>query len=43
MEIAEALKNVLDNIRSSAVEAGRDANEIKLITVSKTGRMAPDR
>jgi pyridoxal phosphate enzyme (YggS family) len=36
MEIAEALKNVLDNIRSSAVEAGRDANEIKLITVSKT-------
>ena len=36
MEIAEALKNVLDNIRSSAVKAGRNANEIKLITVSKT-------
>jgi pyridoxal phosphate enzyme (YggS family) len=36
MEIASALKNVLENIRSSAVKADRDVNEIKLITVSKT-------
>ncbi len=36
MEIANALKNVLENIRSSAVKADRDVNEIKLITVSKT-------
>ncbi len=36
MEIASALKNVLGNIRSSAVKADRDVNEIKLITVSKT-------
>lgn len=36
MEIAEALKNVLGNIRSSAVKANRDPDEIKLIAVSKT-------
>jgi len=36
MEIAEALKNVLENIRSSAVKAGRNPDEIKLIAVSKT-------
>lgn len=36
MEIAKALKNVLENIRSSAVKAGRDPDKIKLITVSKT-------
>ena len=35
MEIAEALKNVLENIRSSALKAGRD-DEIRLIAVSKT-------
>ena len=36
MEIAEALENVLENIRGSAVKAGRDPDEIKLIAVSKT-------
>jgi len=36
MEIAEALKNVLENIRSSAVKSNRDPNKIKLIAVSKT-------
>ena len=36
MEIAEALKNIFENIRSSAVKAGRGPNEIKLIAVSKT-------
>ena len=36
MEIAEALKNVLGNIRNSAVKAGRNPDEIKLIAVSKT-------
>ena len=36
MKIADALKNVLEDIRISALNAGRDANEVKLITVSKT-------
>ncbi|MBL7031645.1 MAG: YggS family pyridoxal phosphate-dependent enzyme [Nitrospira sp.] len=36
MEIVEALKNVLENIRSSAVKADRDPDIIKLIAVSKT-------
>ena len=36
MEIAKALKNVLENIRNSAVKAGRDPDKIKLIAVSKT-------
>ena len=36
MVIAKALKNVLENIRSSAVKAGRDPDKIKLIAVSKT-------
>lgn len=36
MEIAEALKSVLENIRSSAVKADRDPDGIKLIAVSKT-------
>ncbi|GBE03235.1 hypothetical protein BMS3Abin09_00147 [bacterium BMS3Abin09] len=36
MEIAEALKNILENIKCSAVKADRDLDKIKLITVSKT-------
>lgn len=36
METGEALKNVLEKIRSSAVRADRDPDEIKLIAVSKT-------
>jgi pyridoxal phosphate enzyme (YggS family) len=36
MVIAEALKSVMENIRGSALNAGRDPGEIKLIAVSKT-------
>ena len=36
MEIAEALKSVREKINNSAVKAGRDSDNIKLIAVTKT-------
>lgn len=41
MGIAEALKSVRDRINGSAVKAGRDSDNIKLVAVTKT--VSPDR